>query len=486
MFLRRAGSGVAVLGAGWPLMRETSGGAGRQGSNAIGLRKQLLVDDYVVAEKLNVTRELGRVTKANDGKPIIVADKPWENAGLFRLGSVLRDGDKFKMWYQMSEDARGPIVGYAESQDGRQWTKPNLGLHEYQGSKNNNIVNIGEPMSHSCYLDPHETDPAQKYKSAYCPTKPPYGACLAHSPDGMHWTPDNNGWPVTHRAADTLNQLLWDEEAKVYRLYTRTDFGPGGGPDENRGTRDMINPDVKADPSAWRIIRNWTFDGEGPQEYKRRQAHHLNGWIYEGLHFGLLCSYEWIGRYKHPGPEVMNFYILTTRGEAMWDLSWVYAEKPLIPRGPEGGFDAVWVQTGPSIVTWKDRHWIYYGGSKDRGDGSREYAIGLATLRLDGFVCLEAKDKPGTVETKPFQLEGGKLEVNVDAKKGEVVVEALDEGGQPVPGFAKKDAQVFKGVDELRLQPRWNTHADLAALKDKVVRLKFHLANARLYAFQIN
>ena len=29
----------------------------------VGLQKQLLVDDYVIAEKYNVTRELGRVEK---------------------------------------------------------------------------------------------------------------------------------------------------------------------------------------------------------------------------------------------------------------------------------------------------------------------------------------------------------------------------------------------------------------------------------------
>lgn len=452
---------------------------------SIGFRKQLLVDDVVIAERSDVTRELGQLTKANDGKPLLVADKPWEKADLFRLGSVFHDGEKFRMWYQLNDDARGPVIGYAESEDGLRWNKPNLGLQEFQGSKNNNIVNIGDPMSHTCYLDPHETDPAHKYKSAYGPTKPPNGACLAHSPDGFHWTPYNDGRPVTGRAADTVNQLLWEEEAKVYRLYTRTDFGPGGGPDENRGTRDMINPDVKADPTAWKTIRNWNFDREGPQEYKRRQAHHLNGWIHEGIHFGLLCTYEWVGRYKHPGSEVMDFYILTARGDEMWDLSWVYAEKPLISRGPEESFDAVWVQTGPSIFTWKDRHWIYYVGSKDRGDGSREYAIGLATLRLDGLVGLKARDQSGTIETKSFHLEGSKLEVNLDANNGEARLEILDAAGQPIPGFAQGEARTFKRVNELRLEPKWKDPADIAALKGMVVRLKFHLKNARLYAFQV-
>ncbi len=498
LFLRRAGGGLAVLGASWPLMQETSLGAAQEGSIAVGLRKQLLVDDYLIAEKLNVTRELGRATKANDGKPIVVADKPWENADVFRLGSVFRDGDRFRMWHQMNDD----FTGYAESQDGLHWTKPNVGQNEFQGSKENNIVD-GKGLT--CFLDPHETDPLHKYKSAYCPTKPPYGACLAHSPDGIHWTPYNDGKPVTGRAADTINQLLWDEEARVYRLYTRTDYGRGlygGTLDEDRGTRDMINPDIKANPTNWKTVREWKFDREGRWEFKRRQIYSLNGWFYEGVHFGLLWSLEWAGNlgeggydaHKRHERDIMNFYLLTTRGDAMWDLSWVYAEKPLIPRGSDGSFDKDWVQPSPNVITWQDKHWIYYSGSKERHDVYRirdhsqarwQCAIGLATLRLDGFVCLEAKDKPGTVETKPFKLEGNKLEVNVDAKKGEVVVEALDEAGQPVPGFAKKDAQVFRGADELRLQPRWSGGADLAALKGKVVRLKFHLANARLYAFQV-
>ncbi len=525
LFLRRAGSGLAVLGPSWPLMQEASGGAAQEGSIAVGFRKQLLVDDYVLAERLNVTWELGQVTKANDGKPIIVADKPWENPDLFRMGSVFREGGKFKMRYHMS-DRSGGLFGYAESEDGLHWTKPSLGFCEYQGSKDNNITDF---RGLTCYLDPHETDPAHKYKSAYGPAQPPYGACLAHSADGFHWTSYNDGKPVTGRAADTINQILWDEEAKVYRLYTRTDFGRGlygGTLEEDRGTRDMVNPDVKASPTNWKTVREWHFDREGPWEYKRRQIYSLNGWIYEGVHFGLIWSHEWAGGvgeglhdlYKRHERDIMNFYIVTTRGDKMWDLSWVYAERPyrfseeqdaqvigprvmvgvpLIPRGPDGSFDKDWVEPSCNIVTWNDKHWIYYVGSKERhglagllptvpeGLHRWDCAIGLATLRLDGFVCLEAQDQPGIVLTKPFKLEGSKLEVNVDAKNGEVVVEVLDEAGQPIPGYSQRDAEVFKALDELRLRLSWKGQENLAVLRGKIIRLKFHLKNAKLYAFQV-
>lgn len=483
------------------LARPAFGAAGGDdGPVRVGLRKQLLVDDYVIAAMSNITRELGRVTKANDGKPILVADKPWEDADSIRLGSVFRDGKRLRMWYLMNVTGGNEFVGYAESQDGMHWTKPEMGLYKWQGIKQNNIV---DGMGLMCFLDHHETDPAHRYKAAYG-HRTKIMACLAHSPDGIRWTPYNNGEPVTGRASDTINQLLWDQDAGVYRLYTRTDFGKGlyaGTLDENRGTRDMTNPDVKGNITGWKIVRQWKFDREGPWEYKRRQVYSLNGWVYEGIQFGLLWCYEWAGCLSE-GPydlsrrherDVLNFYIVTARGEQMWDLSWVYAERPLIPRGPDGSFDKDWVQPSPNIVTWNDRHWIYYCGSRERHDIYRirqgatrwQCAIGLATLRLDGFVCLEAKDKEGVLLTKPLKLEGGKLEVNVDARKGMVLVEVLDERGRPIPGFSQIQAEVCRDVDELRLQPQWQGHPDLATLKGRVVRLKFRLQNAKLYAFQV-
>ncbi|MHC4177991.1 MAG: hypothetical protein ACYSWU_10810, partial [Planctomycetota bacterium] len=97
----------------------------------------------------------------------------------------------------------------------------------------------------------------------------------------------------------------------------------------------------------------------------------------------------------------------------------------------------------------------------------------------------EAEDKPGTVVTKPFKLEGRRLEVNVDARAGRVRVGILDENGKAIPGFSGNDATGSRAVDDLRFRPAWKNHKDLSALTGKVVRIRFRLRNARLYAFQI-
>ena len=99
----------------------------------------------------------------------------------------------------------------------------------------------------------------------------------------------------------------------------------------------------------------------------------------------MLWSYEWPGDLSE-GPhdllkrherDVMNFYLITTRGDLPWDLRWVYAEKPKIPRGPNGSFDKDRVQPAINIVTWKDRHWLYYAGSKERHDVKPGFPIWL-------------------------------------------------------------------------------------------------------------
>ncbi|MBT4818427.1 MAG: LamG domain-containing protein, partial [Lentisphaerae bacterium] len=58
-------------------------------------------------------------------------------------GSVYYLDGAFRMWYWAMPG--GPA--YAESDDGVRWTKPNLGLLEFQGSRNNNLVPMpGRPM----------------------------------------------------------------------------------------------------------------------------------------------------------------------------------------------------------------------------------------------------------------------------------------------------------------------------------------------------
>ena len=116
----------------------------------IGCRKQHFLDDLLIDEANRISRYMFRPNKYA-GNPIIVADRPWEEGrGRGKTGdvqlvgqTVLYDEEEnlFKMWYLPSAlpDGRRPWC-YATSTDGFNWEKPDLGLTEFKGSKQNNIV----------------------------------------------------------------------------------------------------------------------------------------------------------------------------------------------------------------------------------------------------------------------------------------------------------------------------------------------------------
>ena len=467
--------------------------AGEPGGGAVlqfGDRKQLLVDDHVIAAKHLLARRLGRPAKANGGRPVIVDDTPWEDFGVPIVGSVLREDGRFRIWYRAAGSGQDSATYcYAESRDGVRWVKPRLGLVEFGGNRANNIYQIGRPQAYCPFVDPNEKDPGHKYKSAVGAGKG-YGTttALAYSPDGLRWSYYGQGRPITGRAADTINQVLWDPNAGVYRLYTRTDYGTGGGRGEVRGTRDMVNswPELRSRPGDWTTVREWCLGREsGRKDYEwTRQIYSLNGWIYEGVQFGLIWSLE------RPGDsEEMDFFLATTRRDDPWNLEWVYRDQPFLPRGPEGSFDAKWIQPAPNVVTWKDRHWFYYVGRplshSGQGDAQAPTGIGLATVPLDRFVSLTASPRMGWAVTRPFRVEGRELVVNLAAPKGELAVEVLDADDVPIPGFSLEEALVLRQVDELRAPVRWRNRQDLRELLDRTVKLRFWLRQGSLYSFRI-
>ena len=87
------------------------------------------------------------------------------------------------MWYlgmSQTKVEKGQAPGwwrpmcYAESKDGVNWTKPELGLVEFNGNKKNNICLIEGPVHSMTRVDdflsvlyePDDPDPSRRYKVA--------------------------------------------------------------------------------------------------------------------------------------------------------------------------------------------------------------------------------------------------------------------------------------------------------------------------------
>ena len=145
----------------------------------------------------------------------------------------------------------------------------------------------------------------------------------------------------------------------------------------------------------------------------------------------------------------------------------------------------------PAPVRMGDELWFYFHGSTADHDGnlipgSDNYrtGIGRAVLRLDGFVSVEAGFSGGEVITPPLRFSGNTLRLNLNSAGGGVVlVELLDEKGQPIAGFTKSDATPLccNSVDKV---VSWGENRDLGHLAGQAIQIRFSLKDCKLYAFQ--
>lgn len=201
---------------------------------ALSSYAQLLLDDRIIAGSTDLNRTVHQPTMCADN-PVLTYEHAWEYSCVILWGSVLFDKEdqKFKMWYQTWGDVvpgrKSIYVCYAESRDGIHWTKPDLGIHEFEGSKKNNIVVVPQDMwldSPTVVKDLNESDPGKRYKMSFYeggPTHPPLtGIWHATSPDGIHFTRCNG--PVV-KAGDH-SSMFWDPLRKKWVVITRAPGRP--------------------------------------------------------------------------------------------------------------------------------------------------------------------------------------------------------------------------------------------------------------------
>ena len=108
-------------------------------------------------------------------------------------------------------------------------------------------------------------------------------------------------------------------------------------------------------------------------------------------------------------------------------------------------------------------------------------AIGLAKLRLDGYVSLGASFGGGSVTTVPVLPGGKELHLNAAARFGEIVVEVLGADGEPVAGGISK---AMTG-DRTDLMVVWPDKASNPLASGEPIQLRFKIRNARLYSYWV-
>ena len=213
---------VAVIDPAWLYGAGTEVGAGPVGASVqrdIGSRRELFVDRFLI-ERLEGL-EL-RLQEPREAEPMV------EPANSLEYGTVIRDGDVFRLY---TRDGRGAkfdgdepeVTRYCESRDGVHWTKPQLGLFEIDGSRDNNVILHESPYCHnfSPFLDARPGVPSeQRFKALGGTVKS--GLVAFVSGDGIHWQKLQTEPVITYTkeyAFDSQNVAFWSVHEGRYVCY---------------------------------------------------------------------------------------------------------------------------------------------------------------------------------------------------------------------------------------------------------------------------
>ncbi|MCA9095354.1 MAG: hypothetical protein KDA68_17865, partial [Planctomycetaceae bacterium] len=162
----------------------------------IGSRRELFVDATLI-ENLS-DKAILKLHQPIACEVSFQFDKPWEGSAS-GYPTVIQDGDLYRMYYRGHRyiidppplrQAQSEVVCYAESPDGIHWTRPNLGLYEWQGSKDNNIIWLGSYETHNFapFKDTRPDCPSDEIYKAIGGTTASNGLWTFKSADGIHWT----------------------------------------------------------------------------------------------------------------------------------------------------------------------------------------------------------------------------------------------------------------------------------------------------------
>ena len=480
-----------------------------QGSDPIdiGSRLELMVDDHLI----DTISKGGRLQL---NKPIrrevaMITDAPWEgNACHFR--SVFRDGDLYRMYYgayqydvhQGKQTYPHPtFLCYAESRDGIHWEKPHLGLVEFDGSRENNIVfsadtftTVAADPSHvAVFKDSNPACPADATYKAVVRSLSGAGLLALRSADGLRFTPLQTDRIITEGAFDSQNLAFWDGVRGEYRAYFR------GFRERTRSILTATSPDfVKWTKPAWAEFPGAAQEHIYTNQIKPyyRAPHIFVGFPMRYTDRGQVDSTDKLPHSElrrlrssnspRYGSAVTDGLFMTSRDGLhfrRWGEAFIRPGPARTDAWVYGDNSAAWglVTTKSNIQGAPDELSIYVteGYWTGKSLNVRRYSI-----RVDGFVSVNAPSTGAEFVTKPVVFAGEKLVVNfATSGAGGVWVEVQDADGNPLEGFSEADCHELFG-DEIERTVTWKRGQDVSSLEGKPVRLKFVMRDADLFSFR--
>ncbi len=441
---------------------------------SLGSQRELFVDRFLVGELKNTALKLHTPQLAAPVSP----PRPHGH-----YATVLRAEDKFQFYYRGDKDSKvtwkthgieayhdGEVTLYAESRDGISWTRPKLGLFQHPSFPDGNIVLMDEFLVNHNFTPFIDTKPGvpadQKYKalggiafqphqSAVRDKRGPGGLKAFVSPDGIHWKKLRDEPVIPEewgKYFDSQNYSFWSESEQCYVCYFRRFIG---------GVRGIART-TSQDFITWTPLVEMKANLPGEHLYTPCTQPYFRA---PHLYIALPT------RFMDKRGAATDILLMSTRGGANYDREFTQSFiRPGI--GPDGWSNrANYAAIGIHQTSETELSMFLTGG--------RRY-----TLRLDGFVSVNAPLSGGEFITKPFTFSGTKLEINYSTSAaGQVRVELQGPDGTPFPGLSLDECEPIWG-DHISRIAKWKGGEEVGLYAGQPVRLRFEMSDADLFSLR--
>ena len=435
----------------------------------------LFLDDEEIDSLVGVTRLINQLRR-DSLEPVLRPDQPWEMGQVVPRRVLYDPADGlYKCWY-LAATTNDPSpyrygIGYATSPDGVTWEKPALDVVRHADGSPTNIVDLPRGTSARLlfpYLDMPDAAPGERFVATLYQGGGPQqrGIYRAASPDGIHWTVSAE--PVV-RAGDRY-AIAYDPVRQLWMLTTRR--ASAAGVLRQREVSLWESADFQTWSYRGHLLRTDEHDRPNTEFYSMLPLRYGPGII------GFLEVY-------YRAVERMDTQFGWSRDGYHWQR--VGHRDPVLARGGEGSWDSHWVvltNNAPEVVGDRLRFW-YAGGSTHHGSkGGHRRAMGVASIRRDGFVSIEGRMDPGFLLTAALDATvPRRLTVNLDAETGDASVEVLRPDGQPVAGYSAEDCRL-SAPDGVAVAVKWRGGSVIPPQAGGRIHLKFNLRNASLYSYR--
>ena len=419
----------------------------------------------------------------------------------------MQDGDRFRYYYRGAQrlpNVRNKfthmVTCVTEGTDGVHWQRPVLGLFEFAGSKDNNIIWRNESNGEfegysSCFMVSLNANPAAKPEERYIALahsqregmtadgKPIGKHAIFTSADGHRFTMKPT--PVMERPQSDGggDVVFWDTNVGKYVAYLRAYWDAKTrtiGGFKSSGVRSAVrvtSPDLEhwSEPEV-------VLYGDAPPEdlYTMMPEQYFRApHVYVGLSTRFMPKRKAVKEWWRDG--VNDGVFVTSRDGLHWDRTFLEA---FVRPGPDRDnwtsrafyLTRGVVQTGPAEMS------VYWFEHSDHGP--KEMRVRRGSLRLDGFASVNGPYAGGEMVTKPLVFAGDTLVLNYSTSAaGSIRVEIQDADGTPIPGFTLDEFPERYG-DEIEGVMEWKGGADVRSLAGRSVRLRFLLKDADVYSLQ--